>query len=79
VRLYADGPAGTGTLLGTFSADQQRDDLCSFLGSCSHGFSVATPATLKTGAPRTVYAYAVDTSGGASVALGAAPKTLSCP
>ncbi len=81
VRVYFDGPSGTGSGPVTVSAGDHRDDLCTAIGSCNHGFSLSTPASLRDGQAHTVYAYAVGDTGAGEASetlLGGAPKTLQC-
>jgi hypothetical protein len=79
VELYADGPRGTGTLLGTVTAGTSRPDLCSALGSCDHAFSVAPPASLYDGREHSIYAYGIHVMPGASDALlSNAPLSVHC-
>jgi murein DD-endopeptidase MepM/ murein hydrolase activator NlpD len=77
-RLYFDGTAGDGKTVGhPVLADVARDDLCSVLGDCNHGFEVAPPLSLLDGATHTVHAYASDGSPSLPE-LGGSPKELSC-
>jgi hypothetical protein len=79
VDLYVDGPAGSGSLLGRFTAGNDRADLCKAIGSCDHGFAVQTDARLYDGREHSVYAYAIAaTKGVANGLLGGAPKALHC-
>jgi hypothetical protein len=79
VHVYIGGPAGTqgAAVFGT-NAGIHRDDLCTAIGSCAHGFAVLSPLSLHDGQPRDVYAYGIDSQGGNNPLLGSAPKTLSC-
>lgn len=80
VHLYFGGPAGTpGVPAAPINANVYRDDLCTAIGSCAHGFVSLTPLSLEDGQPRDVYAYGIDSMGGPNPALGATPKTLQCP
>jgi Domain of unknown function (DUF1906)/FG-GAP-like repeat len=79
VDLYLDGPAGSGTLLGRYTAGNARSDLCSAIGSCDHGFAVQPPSRLYDGHAHSVYAYGIAVTQGATNALlTGAPKTLDC-
>jgi hypothetical protein len=79
VDLYLDGPAGTGTAMGRFTAGDDRSDLCSALGSCNHGFTTQTPASLYDGRAHSIYAYAIAVTNGApNELLENAPKPLHC-
>ena len=53
VHLYFDGnPGDPGARAFAVHADQHRDDLCQAIGSCNHGYSVATPRSLLDGQRR---------------------------
>jgi hypothetical protein len=79
VDLYVDGPAGTGTPIGRFTAGTSRADLCSAIGSCDHAFSVPTPANLLDGTEHSIYAYGIAvTSGVNNELLSQSPATLHC-
>jgi hypothetical protein len=70
------GKTGSGTLKRT--ANVYRSDLCTPLGSCSHGYSLATPLGLQDGTAHTVYAYGTDTSDSSLQLLTNAPKSFTC-
>ncbi|MDB4995568.1 MAG: putative exported peptidase [Myxococcaceae bacterium] len=55
-----------------------RPDLCTTLGSCDHGYVTSTPRGTMDGAVHSVYAYGVDTKGGADARLTNAPKSITC-
>ena len=79
VDVYLDGPAGTGTGLGRFTAGDARADLCGAIGSCNHGFGVQPPPSLYDGHAHTVYAYGIAVTPGASnTLLAGSPRTLHC-
>ncbi|HUH04758.1 MAG TPA: phosphodiester glycosidase family protein [Kofleriaceae bacterium] len=79
VHLYFGGPAGSPEAVGIATrAATHRDDLCTAIGSCRHGFSLAPPAALRDGAPREVWAYAIDSEGGANAVLPGSPMTIQC-
>ena len=59
-------------------ANQKRDDLCKAIGSCNHGFAVASPLSLHDGKTYPVYAYGIDSSGGANAALKNSPRKFTC-
>jgi hypothetical protein len=62
--------------LTTVLADQPRDDLLKEKkGNGKHGFSIATPASLKDGKPHTIRAKVQ----GTSHELAESPKTLKAP
>ncbi|MGH7280818.1 MAG: hypothetical protein ACRELY_04790 [Polyangiaceae bacterium] len=79
VNLTFDAPlgkSGSGTM--RLSANVHRTDLCSAIGSCNHGYSVAMPTGVRDGKRHTVYAYGHDVQGGATNELNQAPKTFTC-
>jgi hypothetical protein len=79
VDVYLDGPAGTGTGLGRFTAGNDRSDLCSAIGSCNHGFTIQPPANLYDGHAHSIYVYGIAvTSGAANTLLPGSPKALQC-
>jgi hypothetical protein len=79
VDLYIDGPPGGDTRRIRVAADQARQDLCSAIGSCAHGFGVQTPDDLRDGRPHTVQAVMVPNTGGLpSAPLSGSPRTLRC-
>lgn len=77
VRLYFDGEKGSGVVGHPFLAADSRDDLCSSIGSCDHGFTVAPPLSLFDGQEHSVHAYASD-GGPASAELMNSPKSFQC-
>lgn len=78
-HLYYNGPAGSASAHGVaLQANQQRDDLCSVVGSCNHGFSMSTPLSLLDGANHEVHVYGIDSAGGTNPELSNSPKTLNC-
>ncbi len=79
VHLYFGGPAGAAGAVGLPTrADVARDDLCSAIGSCNHGFTMAPPGGFLDGAPHEVWAYGIDAAGGANAALAGSPMTMQC-
>lgn len=79
VHLYFGGPAGDKSAVGVpVPSNLNRDDLCTPLGSCNHGFEVASPLSLFDGKPHAVHAYAIDSAGGANAELQKSPKTMQC-
>lgn len=77
VHLYVGGPAGDPKAYGfSVKADVHRPDLCTAIGSCEHGFAARLPLGLQDGIERPVYAYAIDSKGGANTGLGS--KTIKC-
>jgi GH25 family lysozyme M1 (1,4-beta-N-acetylmuramidase) len=78
VHLYFGGPAGSGAPAVRGVADTSRADLCSAIGSCTHGFDLAAPRSLFDGAAHPVHAYGIDTSGSNNAELTDSPKSLLC-
>ncbi len=79
VHLYFGGPAGEAKAKGVpVDANLDRSDLCTPLGSCNHGFEVASPLGLHDGKPHAVHAYGIDTAGGANAELTQSTETLDC-
>ena len=58
VQLYVDGPAGTGTFVGSLLANIYRSDVAG-----AHGFSFAIPAPYRDGRAHKLYVYGIDLSG----------------
>ncbi len=80
VHVYLDGPAGAAGAIGVpLTADVDRADLCSALGSCNHGFTLTPPRGLLDNQPHEVHAYGIDTAGGANAELSQSPISLDCP
>ncbi|OGR46420.1 MAG: hypothetical protein A2X37_07800 [Elusimicrobia bacterium GWA2_66_18] len=81
IKLFVDGPAGTGVLLdgGPFKADVYNPMVAQQCNQGAyHAFDIATPAGLKDGKAHAVYAYAVDNTGSGKVLLSGSPKTIAC-
>jgi len=79
VHLYFGGPAGDAKAKGVpIDANIERQDLCTPLGSCKHGFEVASPLSLHDGQPHAVHAYGIDSAGGENAQLAQSPATLDC-
>ncbi len=79
VDLYFNGTAGAPNAPGMrTTANVHRDDLCTAIGSCDHGFSVPVPLGMQDGKPHDVHAYGIDTAGGDNPELPSA-KTFTCP
>jgi MYXO-CTERM domain-containing protein len=79
VHLYFGGPAGNAKAKGVpIDANVSRQDLCTPLGSCTHGFEVASPLSLHDGKPHAVHAYGIDSAGGANAELAKSPGTMTC-
>ena len=78
VHLYVDGGAGSGAQGFPVTAEVSRDDLCTAIGSCAHGFVWPIPDALKDGAEHTLYAYGIDSGGGSNPELQGSPLTFTC-
>lgn len=79
VHVYLGGPAGDPAAVGfPLHASARRDDLCTAIGSCEHGFSMPVPLSFFDGADHPVYAYGIDATGGPNTLLRGAPQTLRC-
>jgi hypothetical protein len=60
VKLYLDGPSGSGALLSTVSANQPRADVNQATGQPGdHGFAFAIPDAARDGKDHQLFAYAV--------------------
>ena len=80
VDLYFNGAAGAaGTESMRIVAGDKRQDLCTAISSCNHGFSIGVPLGMQDGKSHAVYAYGIDTQGGDNTELTGAPKTIQCP
>ncbi len=80
VDLYFNGAAGAAGAEGMrVVAGTSRPDLCTAIGSCDHGFSIAAPLGVQDGKAHDVYAYGIDTQGGPNTLLSDAPKSFTCP
>ncbi|MEK7649568.1 MAG: NBR1-Ig-like domain-containing protein [Patescibacteria group bacterium] len=80
VNIYADGPAGTGVLVGSnVPANFSRPDVASSCGgNANHGIEWTIPSSLKTGTDHTLYMYGINVGGGADALLGNAPAMINC-
>ncbi len=81
IHLYKNGLYPAGTFVGEYSANVLRTDLP--FRDQKHGFVIPTPASLKTGGPVTVYAYALNVNwngdpNGSNPVLNLSPKTITC-
>lgn len=79
VHFYYGGPAGSGAPATTLIASVYREDLCTAIGSCEHGFLELSPFSLHDGQPHAVHAYGIDANGRTNPELGSSPGTLTCP
>ncbi|MFO0571999.1 MAG: SpoIID/LytB domain-containing protein, partial [Polyangiaceae bacterium] len=79
VQIYIDvGPGAAGASPIAVVADVHRDDLCTAIGSCEHGFELPTPASLLDGQSHSVWAVAIDASGAPEAELTQSPLPLTC-
>ncbi|MFN7133154.1 MAG: M23 family metallopeptidase, partial [Myxococcales bacterium] len=79
VHVYIGGPAGDPGAKGfPLTANRDRSDLCQPLGSCNHAFSMRSLYGFHDGVARPVYAYGIDSAGGANAQLASSPRTLRC-
>lgn len=79
VHLYFGGPAGTpGAPAVATRAGVHRDDLCTAIGSCEHGYALRSPYSLHDGLPHPIHAYGIDTAGGNNPQLVNSPRELVC-
>ncbi|MBP9686390.1 MAG: hypothetical protein KBD66_01155 [Candidatus Doudnabacteria bacterium] len=81
VDVYKDGPAGSGSFVGRYLANQPRPDVNSAFGlTGDHGFVIETPDVFKDGQQHQVYVYAINNAvGGLNPQLAGSPKPISCP
>jgi hypothetical protein len=75
VDFYVDD-----TLAGYTNADTDRSDLCSWTGSCYHGFTWAVPSQYFDGNVHTLYAFGIDTTilNTNNLQLSGSPMTFQC-
>lgn len=79
VHLYFDAPAGNAAAFGmAIRAGLHREDLCTAIGSCAHGFAVPLPLGFFDGRDHAVYAYAINSGPGDNPLLTNAPRTVRC-
>jgi hypothetical protein len=79
VHVYFGGPPGDPAGVGyPVRAGQHRDDLCTAIGSCAHGFNLPVPHGFMDGVERPVFAYGIDAMGGENPQLSGAPQMLRC-
>ncbi|MFZ3100089.1 MAG: hypothetical protein WA103_02540 [Minisyncoccales bacterium] len=72
VKIFANGAIGQGSLIGTVSADMNRENAVAGLcgGNGKHGFTFPMPASLKDGKSHSIYVYGEDFPLGNNVLLG---------
>ena len=80
VDLYFDATAGTANaeMLRILAGDH-RNDLCTAINSCNHGYAIPMPLGLLDGKAHVVHVYGIDTGGGTNPELASSPKTFTCP
>ncbi len=81
VRVYISigGPVFTEGAHGYWlTADDRREDLCTAIGSCDHGYTLPTPYGLMDGQAREVYVYGEDITGGRNSELTNSGRVLQC-
>lgn len=76
VFLSLGGPVFSPNPGKSVKADRHRDDLCTAIGSCAHGFEIPTPLSLLDGQPHPIHAYGMDEAKVTNVELAGSPKTL---
>ncbi|MBU5690208.1 MAG: hypothetical protein QXM68_03635 [Candidatus Aenigmatarchaeota archaeon] len=79
ISFYADGARGTGTLIGSTTANLAAEQsICSQCGGrCNHRFSWQLPAHLKDGRQHSIYAYAIGDKGEYQL-LSNSPRQIQC-
>ena len=81
VRLFLDGPPGSGSFLGITTANLTREpavgDVCG--GVRNHGFRFTLPDSVRDGQTHSLYAYAVNVEEGSNVQLSGSPMNLQLP
>jgi hypothetical protein len=76
VHFYLDGPSGQGAFIGVTSAHIPRPDANRVTGyPGDHGFTFQLPSSVSDG-NHTIYAYGIDSMGGANPLLSGAPKPV---
>lgn len=86
IHIYADGPAGSGTLLGGFPANIPREDVNHVVNvSGNHGFnvtfnpSISSQSVLFDNQPHKLYVYAIDGQvGSGNRLISSSPKSIIC-
>lgn len=76
VHVYWGGPALSGAPASVLPANRHREDLCTAIGSCSHGFLGVVPLSLLDGQPHAVHGYGIDDAGLDNRELSGSPQTL---
>jgi hypothetical protein len=80
IHFYKDGPAGTGTIVGSTQANIANED--GVTNSCGgtnyHRFYWTTPDSIKNGQDVSIYAYAIGLGGISNPLLGYSPLKINC-
>jgi len=78
VNIYADGPAGSGTLLASIAANVARPDVnTAFNISGNHGFEFTLPVSYQDGQTHSYYVYGIDALNSNLTALiGSSPQSF---
>jgi hypothetical protein len=81
VKIYADGPIGSGALIGTVTADTTRSDVNSTFGiSGNHGFEFSLPNTYRDDLSHSYYLYGIDTNDSSKyILLTNSPASMVAP
>lgn len=80
VHVYFNAPAGDPAGIGvSVTADEHREDLCTGIGSCAHGYTVAIPPSLRDNQMHAVHVYGIDIEGQDNSQLAQSPTTFKCP
>ncbi len=79
VYVSIGGPVFTEGAVGyTIKADRNRDDLCTAIGSCNHGYQLPVPRKLMDGQTRQVFVYGMDVTGPNNAELVNSGRTIQC-
>jgi hypothetical protein len=77
VHFYVDGPAGSGFWAGSVTANIPRPDVNTGTGyPGDHGFRFTIPVEFRDGKTHTLYAHAIDVTGGTNVILNNSPLSF---
>ncbi len=78
IHFYVNGPAGSGTYIGSSTANEPRPDVNQAYNiQGNHGFKFQIPLNLQNGNQYTIYAYGLDTGSNPNTHLSGSPKTFS--
>ena len=85
VHIYKDGPAGSGTFVTAATTTGLRQDINNIYDNSStvntHGFTIATPDSLKDGKSHDIYIHGIDSTtpaAGPNPVLSGTPKKIQC-